>query len=90
MIGLPGQQQPGGVASAGHPQAASGLVEVAVDRVLGDGKTPRDLLGMQVFSDQTQALPLARREPFYRRRVVTLPHERGGKCSRRLSSIPLV
>ena len=90
MGDLPGQQQAGGVTAAGHAQPAAGLVEVAVNRVLGDAQTPRDLLGMQVFSDQTEAFPLTRGEPLYRHRVVTVPHKRGGKCPGSVSSIPLV
>ena len=90
MIGFPGQQQTGGVAAAGHAEAAAGFVEVAVDRMLRDAQTAGDLLGMEMLGDQAKAFPLTRSQPFYRRRVVTLPHERGGKCSLRLSSIPLV
>src|SRR3990167_5993000 len=90
MIDLPGQQQAGGVAATGDAQATAGLVEMAVNRVLGNAETTRDLLGVQVFGDQAEALSLARSEPFYRHRVVTVPHKRGGKCSQRLSSIPLV
>lgn len=90
MIDLPGQQQAGGVAAAGDAQATAGLVEMTVDGVLGNAQAARDLLGVQVFGDQAEAFPLARSEPFYRHRVVTVPHKRGGKCSRRLSSIPLV
>lgn len=90
MIDFPGQQKAGGVTAAGDAQSAAGLVEVTVDRVLGDAETARNLFGMQVVSDQTEAFPLPRGEPLYRHRVVTVTHERGGKCSRRLSSIPLV
>ena len=81
MIDLPGEQQTGGVAAAGDAQTPARLVEVAIDRVLGNAEPARDLIGMEMLGDQTQALALARREPFYRHRVVTLLHERGGKCS---------
>jgi hypothetical protein len=35
------------------------LVEMGVDRVLGDAELARDLLGAQVLLHQTQAVPLA-------------------------------
>jgi hypothetical protein len=90
MAAFPVAQQAGGVPAAGHAEAAARFVQVAIDGVLGDAQPPGDLLGMEVFGDQTEAFPLTRGEPFYRQRVVLLPHERRGKCRRRRSSIPLV
>jgi hypothetical protein len=90
MAAFPVAQQAGGVAAAGHAEASARLVQVAVDGMLRDVQPPGDLLGMEVFRNQTEAFPLTRGEPFYRQRVVLLPHERRGKCRRRRSSIPLV
>ena len=57
-----GRQEPRGVKSVLHPEAMARLVEVAVDRVLGDAEATPDLLGAQMIMDQPQALALARRE----------------------------
>lgn len=76
MVALPGQEQPCGVATAGHAQASTRLVEVAVDGVLRDAQPAGDFLRMKMVSDQPEAFPLARGQPIYRRRVVSLPHNR--------------
>lgn len=75
MTVLPGAQKAGGVAATGHPQPTPGLIEVAVDGMLGDAEAAGDFLGVQVIGDQPEALALARCQPFYRRRVVVIPHE---------------
>ncbi len=89
MGDLPGEQQAGGVAAAGDPEPPPGLVQMSVDGVLGDPQAARDLLGVEVFGDQPETLPLTRCQPLYRHRVVTLPHKRRGKCPARVSSIPI-
>jgi len=90
MAAFPVAQQAGGVSSAGHAETPARFVQVTIDGVLGDAQPSGDLLGMEMFRDQTEAFPLTRGQPSYRQRVVWLPHERRGKCRQRHSSIPLV
>jgi len=80
MAVLPVAQQAGGVAAAGHAEASARLVQVAIDGMLRDVQPPGDLLGMEMFRDQTEAFPLTRGQPSYRQRVVLIPHKRRGKC----------
>lgn len=88
MFGFPGDQQTGGVPSAGDAQTAARLVEVAVDRVLGDPQPPGDFLGMQMVGDQPEAFPLARGQPADRQWILYVPHNWGGKSQLGVSSIP--
>ena len=90
MNDLPVPQQTRRVPTAGDAEPAPGLVEVAVDRVLGNAEAARDLFRMQVLGDKAQAFTLTGREPFYRDRILRLPHNGPAKCPRAHSSIPLV
>jgi hypothetical protein len=87
VAGFPGQEQAGGVASAGDAQLAAGFVQMAVDGVLGNAEAARDLLGMEMIGHEAQTLPLPRREPFNRVWIVALPHKRRGKSAFGVSSI---
>lgn len=60
MVHFPGHQQAGGVAAAADAEPPAGLVQVPIDRVLGDAQAAGDFLGMEVPGDQAKALPLTR------------------------------
>jgi hypothetical protein len=55
-----GGQQPRRLVAIVDAQALAGLVQMGVDRVLGDAEPAADLLGAQMVLDQAQALALAR------------------------------
>lgn len=57
-----GGEQAGGLVAVVHAQPLARLVDVGVDRVLGDAEPAADLLGAEVLLDESKALPLTRRQ----------------------------
>ena len=59
---LVGRHAAGGVVAVLGAQPLAGLVDMGVDRVLGDAELAADLLGAEVLVDESEAFTLAARE----------------------------